>query len=201
MTEKIYIGIDHSLSGTGVAILGNKGGLMCLETLKSESQGTSIRMRVWRFRALADSVAELVTRYLNSETSVGVCCFEQYSFGSNKAHHSSIIESGYEVRNRLVALVAGGLVEVAPTTLKKFACGKGNADKAAVVSAMTKLSKTEFRNDNESDAYALARMAYCIGESVDPGNEPARQALAVVAGKEEPGKPASKARKARKVAK
>lgn len=185
MGAKIYIGIDHSLSGTGVAILGDKGGLLCLETLKSESQGASVRMRVWRFRGLADSVAELIARYLTGGVSVGVCCCEQYSFGSNKAHHSAIIESGYEVRSRLVALVAGGLLEVAPTTLKKFACGKGNADKSAVVSAMTKKHGVEFGNDNEADAYALARVAYCIGESVDPGNEAARQALAVVVGKDE----------------
>jgi len=196
MGRKIYVGIDHSLSGTGIAILGDKGGLICLETVKSEPSGTSIRMRVWRFRGLADNVSELVQRYIGNGVTIGVCCFEGYSFGSNKSHHSAIIESGYEVRSRLVSLVAGSIFEVAPTTLKKFACGKGNADKSAVVSSMTKKHGVEFGNDNEADAYALARVAFSIGESVDPGNEAARQALAVVVGKDEKKPKAKKAVKA-----
>lgn len=192
--SKIYVGIDHSLSGTGIAILGEDGSLKHLATCKSEPDGTSVRQRVWRFRGLAGNVQAEIIHFLSGGTMIGVCCFEGYSFGSNKSHHSAIIESGYEVRSHMVATVGGAIYEVPPTTLKKFACGKGNADKAAVVSAMTKLSKTEFRNDNESDAYALARMAYCMGESVDPGNEPARQSLAVVAGKDE-----KKSKKAGKV--
>lgn len=189
----IYVGIDHSLTGTGVAILGDKGGLICLETVSCESQGTSVRHRVWRFRGLADSVSELVQRYIGNGVTIAVCCFEGYSFGSNKAHHSAIIESGYEVRSRMVSLVAGSIFEVAPSTLKKFACGKGNADKSAVVSSMTKKHGVEFGNDNEADAYALARCAYCIGENVDPGTEAARDSLAVITGKKE-SKPKRKAK-------
>jgi crossover junction endodeoxyribonuclease RuvC len=191
--HKIYVGIDHSLSGTGIAILGDKGGLICLETVSSESQGVSVRHRVWRFRGLADSVSEIVHRYIGNGVTIAVCCFEGYSFGSNKAHHSAIIESGYEVRSRMISLVAGSIFEVAPTTLKKFACGKGNADKSAVVSAMTKRHGVEFGNDNEADAYALARCAYCIGEEVDPGTEAARDSLAVITGKKE-SKPKRKAK-------
>ena len=178
--SKIYVGIDHSLSGTGIAILGEDGSLKHLATCKSEPDGTSVRQRVWRFRGLAGNVQAEIIHFLSGGTMIGVCCFEGYSFGSNKSHHSAIIESGYEVRSHMVATVGGAIYEVPPTTVKKFACGKGNADKSAVVSSLTKKHGVEFGNDNEADAYALARMAYHIGSGADPGNQAAREAVATV---------------------
>lgn len=49
---------------------------------------------------------------------------------------------------------------VPPTVVKKWATGRGNADKSAVAVAMTKLlPNANPQNDNEADALALAHMA------------------------------------------
>lgn len=50
-------------------------------------------------------------------------------------------------------------VEVAPTKVKKFATGKGNADKTAVAAAMSRLwPDVNPGNDNEFDSLALATL-------------------------------------------
>lgn len=49
--------------------------------------------------------------------------------------------------------------EVSPSSLKTFACGKGNAGKPEVVSELAKRTGFTFRTDDEADALAL----YCLG--------------------------------------
>lgn len=51
------------------------------------------------------------------------------------------------------------ILEVPPTSLKKWATGKGNAKKVQVVTALVKRYGCEYATDDEYDAFALARMA------------------------------------------
>lgn len=48
----------------------------------------------------------------------------------------------------------------APTALKKFATGKGNADKTAMIKACEQKSGKVVKDDNEADAILLGLMAY-----------------------------------------
>ena len=50
------------------------------------------------------------------------------------------------------------LVEVPPTTLKKFISGKGNAGKAEIVSTLSSKFGMAFKTDNAADAYGLAQL-------------------------------------------
>lgn len=50
---------------------------------------------------------------------------------------------------------------VSPSTLKKFATGKGNADKTAMILAAYKRSGIEFTDDNECDAWWLRAAGLC----------------------------------------
>lgn len=52
---------------------------------------------------------------------------------------------------------------VPPSSLKLFATGKGNADKEAVMKAMSKHRGALFTSDDEADAYALLQLgiAFC----------------------------------------
>jgi crossover junction endodeoxyribonuclease RuvC len=53
----------------------------------------------------------------------------------------------------------GRTAVAAPTTVKRWAAGKGNADKAAVAGGVTRLwPEFECQSDNEADALALASM-------------------------------------------
>src|SRR5690606_24551349 len=59
------------------------------------------------------------------------------------------------VRSDLLAEGAGPYALVTPATLKKFATGKGNADKTAMAMALYKRAGIECADDNQVDAYWL----------------------------------------------
>lgn len=56
-------------------------------------------------------------------------------------------------------------VIVSPPTLKKFATGRGNADKSAMILAAFKRAEIEFRDNNQCDAWWLwiAGLTRCTG--------------------------------------
>lgn len=68
-----------------------------------------------------------------------------------------------------VALLNLGVpyVEVPPSTLKKYATGKGNADKTAMAIAALKRAGREFDDDNQCDAFLLrAAGMHALGHPV-----------------------------------
>lgn len=82
---------------------------------------------------------------------------EDYSYGSaNKAHQLG--EWGGVLRLLLHDL-AVPVVFVAPSALKSWATGKGNAKKELVVSEITHRAGKCFGNSDEADAWALWAMA------------------------------------------
>lgn len=82
---------------------------------------------------------------------------EDYSYGSaNKAHQLG--EWGGVLRLLLHDL-AVPVAFVAPTALKAWATGKGNAKKELVVSEITHRAGKCFGNSDEADAWALWAMA------------------------------------------
>lgn len=170
-----FIGIDPSLAATAVCVLNELGELVELRTFVSKPI-TGVAARVLRCVGVADSIeAEICDPYVP-----GAVCIEGYSMGSNKGQHSAIIEMGYELRRRLCGLdCTPRVVEVPPSTLKKFCCGAGNADKVAVASALTKRYGVEFASSDEADAYGLARMALCIAGLAEPTNDAQRESVSV----------------------
>ena len=60
-------------------------------------------------------------------------------------------------------------VTVPPATLKKFATGRGNADKTGMAIAALKRFDREFRDDNECDAFWLRAMGmHAVGLALGP---------------------------------
>lgn len=87
---------------------------------------------------------------------------EGFSYGSKGAATVTLGEYGGVLRKTL--LDAGmEIVEVAPSTLKKFVAGKGNAKKTNIASISTKLWGVVFDDEDEYFAHGLWRLglAYC----------------------------------------
>jgi hypothetical protein len=107
-------------------------------------------------------------------------CIEGYSYGSKGGKAFDRVEFGGILRHHLVCGMQRPIKEVPPATLKLFVCGKGGGpgtDKAGVKLAAYKRWHVEFDNDNETDAYVLARMAACIWGGEEPANDAQRRAL------------------------
>lgn len=151
MTARVVIGLDLSLTGTGVAII-HSAALPSASVFTISSTGrrdATLMERQKRLFTLADDILTAVGR---PELVVAEGPAIMAKGGSNWDRAglwwmvlSPIIEVGIPV------------AIAAPTTLKKFAAGKGNADKAAVAVGVSRLwPDVNPSNDNEFDALALA---------------------------------------------
>lgn len=149
----LVIGIDPSLSGMAVASAsGGEVAPMAEYVARKGATKLPVRERIQAFEAHAIRAARWPTQ--------AHVFLEGYSFGSpQKAAYLG--EFGAVLRT---AILQNGhtLTEVTPTMLKRFAAGKGNANKPTVISELTKRYGQTFDTDNKADAYALLRIGMCV---------------------------------------
>lgn len=136
-------------------------GKVHLSEWSTEPQST-VAGRVKRFRRMAAPAVEAAKRYAPE-----LVLIEGYAFSSKG---KGILDRS-ECRGILLDRLEGfpdAIVEVPPSTVKKFVLGQGRStkaqqlSKAMVVSALTKRYGQEFRTDNEADAFALAVMGQIV---------------------------------------
>lgn len=133
---KSVIGIDASLTGTTIA---TPAGIEKIVTRKTGPD---------RLAYIRDRVLDII-----DEFAPLVVFLEGYAFARpNQAHQ--IGELGGVLR---VALWQAGhnVVEVAPAARAKWATGKGNASKDAVVSAVSARLGRSFESNDHVDAFVL----------------------------------------------
>lgn len=167
-----FIGIDPSLSATAVVVLSEDAALIESHVVSSKPSGRLIGERMARFEHLVRRVKKIV-----DASQPLLICIEAYSFGSKGAGVSSMYEYGGLLRYVLNRDYK--LIEVAPTTLKKWATGKGQCEKTAVICAITSRYGQHFQTDDEFDAYALARMALQIEKHEEPATVAQRESIHV----------------------
>lgn len=149
-----YIGIDLSLTNTGIIVLNSEGHLVDQHSIKPKSKGD-------------ERLVEIKTQlhyYLSKYDEPFSICIEGYSYGSkNRGLPFQIGELGGVIKS---SLFEKGLQYklVPPTTMKKFITGKGNAKKEEIQSSIKQKWGIEFTDNNLADAYGLARV--CLGEGV-----------------------------------
>lgn len=145
------IGIDLSLTATGVAIVGDASPYTT--TFPSFGhRGDSLTQRAERLR----SIVVRVRQRLVSSTALVV--LEGPSVMSKGGSNWDRAGLWWWVAAELTGL-SYPVAVAPPTVVKKWAAGKGNADKAAVAAGVTRLwPDVEPGNDNEFDALAMATM-------------------------------------------
>lgn len=151
MTPQFVLGVDPSLTGTGLAVVGP--GRCVTATIGSKgSRDDSLTARDGRLSALADRV----TDYATPDTVLAV--IEGPAMGSRVG--STLDRHG--LWWRIVHRLHQRDIPVAvcpPTVAKKWAAGKGTADKIGVALAVARLwPAAEPADDNQCDALALATM-------------------------------------------
>lgn len=171
---RTVVGLDLSLSATGVAVL-QVGGWPVLSTVRSGPGADSLAMRRARIDTLAGQIAEHCH-------GADLAVIEGPSLGSSSGWLWERAGLWWTVLHRLADAFVP-VAEVAPATLKKFASGSGRGDKTAVAVGLSRLWQEVVtgRNDNEWDALALATIgAQHLGMDV-PSRAHHAEALAKVA--------------------
>lgn len=95
---------------------------------------------------------------------------EGFAFGAKGQAIYEIAGLGYIVR---LALRYRGVdvIEVPPAMLKKFATGKGNANKEIIIREVFRRWNFEARDNNEADAFVLGQIGLCLAGLSEPATE------------------------------
>ncbi len=144
------LGIDPSLSATGLVRLDETGWIVSSRVVRSSFRGV---------QRLVD-----IERQVAAETQrIALVAVEGYAFGA-QASREALGELGGILKRQLYVNRIPTVV-VPPSSVKKFATGRGNARKDEMRLAVYKkwgLDETQLKTADEVDAYVLARIALVV---------------------------------------
>jgi crossover junction endodeoxyribonuclease RuvC len=147
------IGLDLSLTGTGVVVVSNFDNPTILDQILIES--TPKEENTPRLIGISTKVMKVIIKH-----KPNLVVMEGPAFGVQKS--SSIFTLG-----ELAGLVKANMhtmsqpfIIVTPSALKKWITGKGNAKKDLMLLKVYKRFGVEFSDDNLCDAYSLARYGF-----------------------------------------
>lgn len=156
----ITIGIDQSLTGTGVIVLIN--GHVYKHTTITTNSSENLIDRVGLIRKTLNSTITQASKLSADEKDI-IVAIEGFSFASKG---KSVFDIGYlgwrikeDLRNLENAKTIKYWLDVPPTVVKKFATGKGNAPKELILQQVYKRWDEEFSDNNQADAFVLAKIA------------------------------------------
>lgn len=169
------IGLDLSLTATGVAIIDD--GTITVRTITSNPTGDSVDDRVRRLDKIERAVMECMT----GASEIDLIVIEGPSFGQMR-QSGEHVRAGFWWRIVSICTDTAPVIEVPPATLKKYATGKGNAAKDAVLLATARrFPDVDLRDNNQADALWLAAMgARHLGQPVDDVPQLNQTAMAAV---------------------
>ena len=141
------VGIDASLTGTGLVII-DKSCEVLFEELISSSSKDDIESRLID---ISDRIFSKIEKYKDL-----TICIEGLSFGSRG--QATLDLAGLHFYLRTILFRDKYLFYVIPpTTLKRYVTGGGQCQKNLMLLKCYKKFGVEFSNDNLCDAYCLAR--------------------------------------------
>lgn len=159
------VGIDPSLTGTGLIVMYENGKFEASRHTSAPTDGKAAS-RMERYKDLTSKIIRALP-----PSPPCLIAIEGYSFGS-KGRACDIAEFGgilrYRLRYDAFEKFSPRILEVPPSTLKKYTTGRGDADKKAIEEALTRRYNFVPRSSDEADAYALARMAMAYCELAKP---------------------------------
>ena len=173
--DPIYVGLDLSLTSTGVAIIHRGVATVRRITSKPTPKATTADTAARLDALVADIIRSIP---VSDQTLVAI---EGPSFGSTGSAAHVLGGLWWIVRH---ALRVEGLdvVVVAPGTVKKYATGNGNAPKDQVLAAVVRrYPDVDVTGNDEADALVLAAIRARHDEHPIEASLPAAQASAVKA--------------------
>lgn len=155
----LVLGIDQSYSGFGLCVMGADGQGAATKTSfpASRSSGVDrlIEVEAWFAGALAAIGHERIAHV----------CMEDYA-RSMRNQREEMGELGAVVKMvlRRLGVPTGYPTIVSTSALKKFATGSGasTVKKQQILLAVYKKWGVEYRDDNQADAYVLAKIAHAL---------------------------------------
>ena len=151
----IYIGIDPSLTGTGIVVLDESGNVLDKDLISTKA---SLKIED-RLKTIWSRLKYIIWDFAGKPVPYCHIAIEGLSFGSRGTSMLELAGLHYLIRYMIDREFCGVRHVVPPQTLKKFVCGKGNVKKEQMLLQTYKRWGMEFQDNNICDAYCLARYA------------------------------------------
>lgn len=148
--EMRFVGIDPSTAGTGLVVLSEDGKVIDSVSLKAGKEDDPLRFM---------KLTKRIRKHLNPATDRVL--IEGFAYGAKGKGVSVLYGLGWCIRIMLTEEVFKW-EEVAPTALKKFASGKGNAKKEDLVLPVYKKWGFESSSNDITDAFVLAKIGWSM---------------------------------------
>jgi Holliday junction resolvasome RuvABC endonuclease subunit len=147
-SPKLYVGIDQSIVCTSVAFLYE--GHVEINRIKKDVRGAELLCEIY------DDVKYFID--CNKFRGLAGVAIEGYAFGAKGAYFN-LGEVGGVIR--LAAFQEEWpLIQVPPTSLKKYITGKGTSPKDIMIKEMYKKYGLDINDNNDADAAGLAILAH-----------------------------------------
>lgn len=150
------LGVDLSMTGTGVALL-DDGEMLYSKTIKSKKDGDTPTDELRRLVKITEEVMVHVDEW----DEIDVVVLEGIAFMAKSTALAQLSGLTYMVRAEIDKRNIPFLI-VAPTTLKKFITGKGNSPKDIMMLETYKMYGESILDNNACDAYALAQVGLAV---------------------------------------
>lgn len=148
--DKLYIGVDQSLTASSISLL--------YEQTVSVFQIHTHTKSVYRLDQIEKRFIEILNSVSEDHLPLAGIAIEGYSFGS-QGRLFGLGELGGVLRLAIYRRNVN-LIEVPPTTLKKFLAGIGNAKKELMIKELYKKYDVDVNDNNDCDAISLSIAAH-----------------------------------------
>lgn len=156
----IGLGIDPSLTGTGLVSL-NEEKIEKAILLKSKKNGDTPALELQRIDNLVSEIRREAKDCFGDRD--GIVAIEGLAFmARNTTALVQLSALNYFIRKEVSAITGKKFVIVAPSSLKKFVTGRGNAKKSEMFLEIYKRWGETFDDDNLADAFGLAKIAHAV---------------------------------------
>jgi len=153
------VGIDPSLTATGVALVQNYDDERVRSVHTFGRKGKKDETLAQRERRILDVVNQVCDTILSLDITP-IIAIEGPAHGQTTGSHHDRSGLWWILVHEVGIRTGAEIVEITPTQVKKYATGKGNAGKAEVMAAaIRRYLDVPISNDNEADAWILAAMA------------------------------------------
>ena len=160
----IYVGLDQSLTGTGLVILDDQAKLLSVNLFKTEPGLTPM-----------DEIKRFIDLFQRVHAEIGQIaagrpvCVIMEDFAFSQPHQMAALGGlGWHFRI-MMSRTNWHFCACGTGTLKKVATGKGSGEKAMVILGIYKRWTFEASDNNIADAYVLARISLTAYAKPVPG--------------------------------
>lgn len=150
------LGIDLSLCNSGVVLL-EDGKIVVQRLIKSKPVGDKPVDELKRIQKIVSEIEDIVSEY-NPTISV----IENMAFGIQKTTSLTQLSALNFFTRAMLADYRVPFFLVAPTTLKKFITGKGNADKEVLMMMVYRDYKEQILDNNLVDGFGLSLIGAAV---------------------------------------